>query len=177
MSKKEKPELFAKDFQKQWSETHKYKHIHTGEYCTFEAYVAEYLILRKAEAFKESRPAYKFWTKGDKLYPAFIRQLKAVIKLRKKYSEEIILGAIQSKYFDKIFYVGLYAKNYVGWAMNPLAEEAVLRYHKEVIDKEEMKKIVEEANNMHIEDKEQTSQLRRTKSVNNKSIMNKLRNT
>jgi hypothetical protein len=46
-----------------------------------------------------------------------------------------------------------------------------------VIDKEEMKKIVEEANNMHIEDKEQASQLRRTKSVNNKSIMNKLRNT
>lgn len=52
MAKKKinKPELFNQDYQKEWSETHKYKHIHTGEHCTFEAYVAEYIVLRRAES-------------------------------------------------------------------------------------------------------------------------------
>lgn len=174
-NKKPKPELFKKNFQKEWSETHKYKHIHTGEYCTFEAYIAEYLILRKIEAFKEPKPGYKFWTKGDKLYPAFIRQLKAVIKLRKKYSENIILGAIKSEYFNKIFYIGLYAKNYVGWKMNPLAAEAIECYHKEMLEVEKMKSIQIEANNNIITSEEKDiPTLRKTQSY--KKSQNKLNN-
>lgn len=178
MTKKQKPKLFNQEYQKQWSETHKYKHIHTGEYCTFEAYVAEYLIIRKIEAFKEPKPAYKFWTKGDKLYPSFIRQLKATIKLRKKYSEEIILGAIKSKYFDKIFYLGLYAKNYVGWTMNTLALEAIECYHKEREQQEQKAQDNALIENIDIiEEENKKVQTRRTQSINkNKSIINKLRN-
>ena len=175
MTKKEKPQLFNKDFQKEWSETHKYKHIHTGEYCTFESYVAEYLILRKADSFKEPQPAYKFWTKGEKLYPAFVRQLKAIIKLKKKFSEETILGAIKSKYFEKVFYVGLYAKNYVGWKMNPLALEAIECYHKEMEELQRKKEDIKLANE-NIPESNQTSRTRRTQSYNNKnSSLNRLR--
>ena len=60
MSDRAKP--FSKKYQKEWSETYKYKHIHTGEHCTFESYVAEYLILRWTEEFKMEKPSYKFWT-------------------------------------------------------------------------------------------------------------------
>lgn len=176
-SKKNKPKLFHKEFQKEWSETHKYKHIHTGEYCTFEAYVAEYLILRRAEAFKEPRPAYKFWTKGDKLYPAFIRQLKAAVKLRKKYSEETILGAIKSSYFEKIFFLGLYAKNYVGWTMNPLALEAIERYYKDEVAKENMRDNVKLSQNIDIQQEDITIQNRKSQynAKKSKSTINKLR--
>jgi hypothetical protein len=176
--KKKKPALFNKKYQQEWSETHKYKHIHTGEYCTFEAYVAEYLILRKAEAFKEPRPAYKFWTKGDKLYPAFIRQLKAVIKLRKQYSEETILGAIKSKYFEKIFFVGLYEKNYVGWKMNSLALEAIERYHTEEIELANQKELINKAKaNIELtEEKKPVSTRNNQYTTNKKSAINNLRN-
>lgn len=177
MTKKSKPKICERDYQKQWSETHKYKHIHTGEYCTFEAYVAELLILRKIDAFKEPKPAYKFWTKGEKLYPAFIRQLKATIKLRKKYEEEIILGAIKSKYFDKIFYLGLYEKNYVGWKMNPLALEAIECYHRERAEHEAKRlAVIESKNNMIEQQKEEPKVLRKTQSYKKtNSQLNKLR--
>ena len=175
MPKKAKPKLFAKDFQKQWSPTHKYKHIHTGEYCTFESYVAELLILRKAEAFKEPKPSYKFWTKGDKLYPAFIRQIKAVTKLRKKYSEEIILGAIESTHFKKIFYFGLYEKNYVGWKMNPLALEAIECYHREVEEQEKKREQIKIANESVIKEQETQEVNIRSKQLKKNSIMNQLR--
>lgn len=174
--KKPKPKLFHKDFQKEWSDTHKYKHIHTGEYCTFEAYVAEYLILRKADAFKEPKPAYKFWTKGDKLYPAFVRQLKAAIKLRKKYSEETILNAIKSKHFKSVFYLGLYAKNYVGWQMNPLALEAIECYHKEEQELAKRQEQIKLANENIPQATQEPQQNRRKANLPQKSIINKLRN-
>jgi hypothetical protein len=176
MNKKEKPKLYSKNFQKEWSEKHKYKHIHTGEYCTFESYVAELLILRKADAFKESKPAYKFWSKGEKLYPAFVRQVKAVIKLKKKFSEEIILGAINSKHFEKVFYIGLYAKNYVGWKMNPLALEAIECYYKETEERSRLQQTLKEANEKNIETKTTAVPTRRSSSYNkNKGSLNQLR--
>jgi len=175
MSKKEKPKLFNKEYQKQWSETHKYKHIHTGEYCRFEANIAEYLILRREEAFKKPKPAYKFWTKGDKLYPAFMRQLKAVVKLRKTYDEATILEAIQSPHFNKIFFIGIYEKNYVGWKFNPLALEAIKRYDKE--HKDFLKLREESKKEVNIEEPEPKDLKQRKKQYNSKkSSINKLRN-
>jgi len=172
---KEKPELFSKDFQKQWSPTHKYKHIHTGEYCTFESYVAEYLIIRREEAFSKSKPEYKFWTKGSKLYPAFVRQVKALHKLRKTYSEEIILGAIKSKHFEKIFYVGLYAKNYVGWTMNKVALEAIECYHKERQEQEKLKAQAELVKHVEVVEEKKDINRRINTPAGKKSILNNLR--
>ena len=173
---KEKPKPFSQPYQQNWSETHKYKHIHTGEYCTFEAYVAEYLILRRAEAFKEPRPAYKFWTKGEKLYPAFVRQLKAIIKLRKKYDEDIILGAIKSTHFDKVFYVGLYAKNYVGWKMNPIALEAIECYHKERQEQQKQSEMKKLADNADVQQECKEVVRRKSSSYGKQKTLNQLRN-
>lgn len=167
---KNKPKLFNKDHQKVWSKEYQYKHIHTGEYCKFESYVAEYLILRREDAFKKPKPSYKFWTKGDKLYPAFIRQLKSVIKLRKRFSEEVILGAINSHYFNNIFFTGLYAKNYVGWKMNPLALEAVESYDKERIAKEKIQQKAKENENCEIKIDREKVVTRKTQSYKQKHM-------
>jgi hypothetical protein len=121
-----KPSLFNKDYQKQWSDTHKYKHIHTGEYCTFEAYVAEYIVLRRAEKLNIGKPAYKFWTKGDPNYWLWRKQLGAARQLKKKYSEEAILEAIKSKDFDKLLVIGI--QNGRGYKINPLAEKVISAY-------------------------------------------------
>lgn len=140
--KKEKPELFNKDFQKEQSERYKYKHIHTGEYCTFEAYVAEYLILRRAERFKLPKPGYKFWTKGDPNHWMFMKQLGAARKLAKKYDEEAILSAIKSKDFDKLFFIGVNKKKGRGWLINPAAEQ-VIKKHQHIITERRAKESTE----------------------------------
>ncbi len=57
-----RPALFNKDYQKEQSDKHRYKHIHTDEYCTFEAYIAELIVLRRSERLGLDRPGYKFWT-------------------------------------------------------------------------------------------------------------------
>jgi len=169
--KKPKPELFNKDYQKQWSETHKYKHIHTGEYCTFEAYVAEYLILRRSERLNLGKPSYKFWTKGDPLHWIWKKQYGAAIQLKKKYSEEAILSAIKSKDFDRLLVIGI--QNGRGYKDNPEAEKVIAKHQKQI----------EESNNkinVNLEIEEtQTSKLetRATQSYNTKrTTMNQLRN-
>jgi len=169
--KKPKPELFNKDYQKQWSETHKYKHIHTGEYCTFEAYVAEYLILRRSERLNLGKPSYKFWTKGDPLHWIWKKQYGAAIQLKKKYSEEAILSAIKSKDFDRLLVIGI--QNGRGYKVNPEAEKVIAKHQKQI----------EESNNkinVNLEIEEtQTSKLetRATQSYNTKrTTMNQLRN-
>lgn len=123
---KRKPELFNQSYQKEWSETHKYKHIHTGEYCTFEAYVAEYIVLRRAEKLNLGKPAYKFWTKGDPNHWLWKKQHGAALQLRKKYSEEAILTAIKSKDFDSLLVIGI--QNGRGYKVNPLAEKVIAKY-------------------------------------------------
>ena len=96
---KRKPKLFNKDYQKEWSQEYSYKHIHTGEHCTFESYVAEYLVLRWTETFKMDKPSYKFWTVGDKYHDVFMRNMKASVGLKKKYDPATIMAAIRSKHF------------------------------------------------------------------------------
>lgn len=125
---KQRPQLFNQNFQKEWSETHKYKHIHTGEYCTFEAYVAEYLVLRRAEKLNLGKPSYKFWTKGDPNHWIWKKQHGAALQLKKKYSEEAILTAIKSKDFDKLLVIGI--QNGRGYKINPEAEKVIAKYHK-----------------------------------------------
>lgn len=129
---KNKPELFNKEFQKQWSNTHKYKHIHTGEYCTFAAYLAEYLILRRSEKLNLGRPSYKFWTKGDPLHWIWKKQHGAAVQLSKKYSEEAILSAIKSEDFNKLLVIGI--QNGRGYKINPPAELIIIKHQKQIDD-------------------------------------------
>lgn len=129
-SGKKRPELFSQNYQKEWSETYKYKHIHTGEYCTFEAYVAEFIVLRRSEKLNLPRPGYKFWTKGDPNHWFWKKQFSAAIALKKKYSEESIIKAINSPEFDKLLVLGI--QNGRGWKINPLAEKVVSLYYNKI---------------------------------------------
>jgi len=170
-SKKTRPQLFSQDYQKEWSETHKYKHIHTGEYCTFEAYVAEFIVLRRAEKMKLPRPGYKFWTKGDPNHWLWKKQFGAAVQLKKKYSEEAILQAIKSKEFDGLLVLGI--QNGRGYKVNPLAEKVVAMYHKKI---EDAKSKPQEIVNIDIVEEVKEVRTRRTQSiVKKKSMINKLR--
>jgi hypothetical protein len=166
-----RPELFNQDYQKQWSETHKYKHIHTGEHCTFEAYVAEYIVIRRSERLNLGKPSYKFWTKGDPLHWIWKKQHGAALQLKKKYSEEAILAAIKSKEFDSLLVLGI--QNGRGYKINPLAEKVVALYHRKI----------EEAKNQTVVNYEvepplkEEVQTRKTQSYSKKkTTINQLRN-
>ena len=174
--KNDRPKLFNKDYQKQWSEEYKYKHIHTGEHCTFEAYIAEYLILRWTDAFKMEKPSYKFWTKGDKYHDMFMRNMKAARGLKKKYDNATIIAAIRSKHFENIYHVGLKAYGPRGWKYNQVALEAIKRYDKEF--KDWMKAAEESAkvDDTQVEPQETKKLKTRKKQYSNKkSSINKLR--
>lgn len=167
----QKPRLFNKDYQKEWSETHKYKHIHTGEYCTFEAYVAEYIVLRRAEKLNLGKPSYKFWTKGDPNHWLWKKQHGAALQLKKKYSEEAILSAIRSKDFDKFLVIGI--QNGRGYKVNPPAE-AIIAKHQKMLDEKINDKIQV---NMEVETTPQQVETRLTQGYNTKkNSLNKLRN-
>jgi len=171
---KKKPKLFNKEYQKQWSNKHKYRHIHTGEHCTFEAYVAELLVLRWTDAFGMDKPSYKFWTVGDKYHNVFMRNMKALQCLKKRFEEKIIIEAIRSSYFKKIYHIGIKAYGPRGWKYNKVAIEALTEYNKE-------KKATQENKNQKEFDIEKTDQepkniRRKSFSNKNKSAINKLRN-
>lgn len=171
MSKK--PKLFNKTYQKEWSEKYKYKHIHTGEYCTFEAYVAEYIVLRRAEKLNLGKPSYKFWTKGDPNHWIWKKQFGAAKQLKEKYSEEAVLKAIQSKEFESLLVIGI--QNGRGYKINPLAEKVVALYHKKIQDEQSLESknvaknvdIVEEVNDVRIR--------RKLNVLHNKTSINQLR--
>jgi hypothetical protein len=166
-----RPELFNQDYQKQWSETHKYKHIHTGEYCTFEAYVAEYIVIRRSEKLNLGKPSYKFWTKGDPLHWLWKKQFGAAVQLKKKYSEEAILAAIKSKEFDNLLVLGI--QNGRGYKINPLAEKVVALYHRKIEDAKTNKPEV----NYEVEAPKEEVQVRKTQSYSKKkTTINQLRN-
>ncbi len=175
MPKKQKPKLFNKDYQKKWSKTHSYKHIHTGEHCTFEAFIAEYLVLRWTEEFKMDKPSYKFWTEGDKYHRPFMKNMKAAQAIQKKYDPTTIFAAIKSKHFEKIYHIGLNAGGPKGWKYNPVALEAIKRYDKEQKD---FLKLREESNKeVDIEEPEsQNLKHRKRQYTNKKTSINKLRN-
>jgi hypothetical protein len=170
-NKPNKPELFNKDYQKEWSETHKYKHIHTGEHCTFEAYVAEYIVLRRAEKLNDGKPSYKFWTKGDPLHWLWKKQHGAALQLKKKYSEEAILSAIKSKDFDRLLVLGV--QNGRGYKINPEAEKVIAK-HQRYIDEQQNKLTV----NLEQEVEEKKLETRATQSYNKgkKPTISQLRN-
>lgn len=164
--KKEKPDLFNKEYQKEQSEVYKYKHIHTGEYCTFEAYVAEYLVLRRAERMKLPKPSYKFWTKGDPNHWIWMKQLNAARALKKKYSEKAILSAIKSKDFNNLLVIGV--QNGRGWKINTKAE-AVIKKHDAIIKSQESKQTTE------ITEVVKDPVVRKARQSGKTSILNKLR--
>lgn len=171
-----RPKLFNKKQQQEWSEEYKYKHIHTGEYCKFESYVAEYLVIRWADAFKMDKPSYKFWTIGDKYHDVFLRNMKAAIGLKKKFDEKIILEAIQSEYFKNIYHVGVKCYGPRGWKYNSVALEAIKRYDREVKEAIKISQQKKEIDNKQVEQKIDEN-IRRTKSfANQTSIIKKLRN-
>lgn len=161
MKKKEKPELFNQEYQKQWSETHKYKHIHTGEYCTFESYVAEYIVIRRSEKLNLGTPSYKFWTKGDPLHWLWKKQHGAALQLKKKYSEEAILKAIQSKDFDRLLVLGI--QNGRGYKVNPEAEKIIAKYHIKILEEKNKPAI-----NLQAEEKNKELETRMSSSYNTK---------
>lgn len=164
----EKPTLFNKDYQKEQSEKYKYKHIHTGEHCTFEAYVAEYLVLRRSEKMGLERPGYKFWTKGDPNHWIWMKQMNAARALAKKYSEEAVLSAIKSPDFNKYLVIGL--QNGRGWKINPVVEPIIKRHHERIIKEEEArsKETIEVIENPIV---------RKARPKGKGSIMSKLRGT
>lgn len=166
-----RPELFNKNYQKQWSETHKYKHIHTGEYCTFEAYVAEFIVIRRSEKLNLGKPSYKFWTKGDPLHWIWKKQYGAALQLKKKYSEEAILSAIQSKDFDKLLVIGIQNDKGRGWKVNPAAEK-IIEKHQKIIDDKSKKIEV----NLDVEQEIKQVETRASQGYNTKrTTINKLR--
>lgn len=172
MDKPDKAKLFSQKYQSEWSETHKYKHIHTGEYCTFEAYVAEYIVLRRAEKLNLGKPSYKFWTKGDPNHWIWKKQLGAARQLKKKYSEEAILQAIQSKEFDKLLVLGV--QNGRGYKINPLAERVVAMYDSKIKASQQTQTTATEINITTEPPTEMT--LRKTQATSkNKTMLNKLR--
>lgn len=169
-----RPKPFSKNYQKQWSETYKYKHIHTGEYCNFESYVAEFLILRWTESFKMDRPSYKFWTVGDKYHDMFIRNMKAATGLKKKFPENIIIEAIKSNHFKNIYHIGLKAYGPRGWKYNQVALQAIKCYNKEVKAPEKLAKTAAKAK--PVEEKKEDKKVRRTQTYSKqKTMLNKLR--
>lgn len=174
MTKKKKPKLFNKEYQKQWSEEYNYKHAHTGEHCTFEAYIAEYLVLRWTDQFKMDKPSYKFWTKGDKYHDVFMRNMKAARQLKKKFDPPTIIAAVKSEHFKKIYHIGLKAHNPAGWKYNPVAIEAIKKYHKEHTEfLNKCEETVEEIEIPEVESKK--LQGRKKQYSNKKSSLNKLR--
>ena len=76
------------------------------------------------------KPSYKFWTVGDKYHDMFIRNMKAARGLKKKFKEHIILEAIKSDHFKKIYHIGLKAYGPRGWKYNQVAIEAIKCYDK-----------------------------------------------
>ena len=170
-----KAKPFSQEYQKQWSETHKYKHIHTGEHCTFESYVAEFFILRWTEAFKMEKPSYKFWTVGAKYHDMFMRNMKAATGLKKKFKENIIIEAIKSDHFKKIYHVGLKAYGPRGWKYNQVALQAIKDYNNEVKAAAKIAKMAAKSKPI-VEEKEE-AKVRRTQTYSTKkSTLNKLRN-
>jgi len=168
--KKEKPDLFNQDYQKQWSETHKYKHIHTGEYCTFEAYVAEYIVLRRSEKLNLGKPSYKFWTKGDPLHWLWKKQHGAAVQLRKKYSEEAILQAIKSKDFDRLLVLGV--QNGRGYKISPEAEKVIAKYQKKIEEEQNKPQV-----NLEVKEENTPLETRASSGYNTKrTTLNQLRN-
>lgn len=162
---------------KEPTKNNKYKRITSEDYCTFEEYLAEFLIIRWTDEFKMDKPPSEFWNIPSKYQEMFERNMKAVRSLKKKFDEAIILQAIRSTHFKKIYHIGLKCYGPRGWKYNKLAIEAIKRYNKEQKHKQKVAQQQEQKKTNFVEEEVKEISVRRTKSfVNNKSMINKLRN-
>jgi len=80
----------------------RYQHQTTGDHCTCAAYVAEMMCLRNAENKNKGSLPYKFWNRKPWDW-TFKRQLIAANKILKDCPEEVLVKAIGSPEFKKIF--------------------------------------------------------------------------
>jgi hypothetical protein len=165
----DKPVLFNREFQKEQSDKYKFKHIHTGEYCTFEAYVAELVVLRRAERLGMEKPSYKFWTKGDPNHWLWLKQLNAARALSKKYSEEAVLSFINSKDFNKFLLLGVQKGKGRGWEINQAIIPLVEKHQKIIEDN------IEKQKNAPIIEVKENPEVRKAVHGSKKNILNKLR--
>tara|TARA_B100002019_G_C21110266_1_gene518037 strand:+ start:183 stop:680 length:498 start_codon:yes stop_codon:yes gene_type:complete len=154
----------------------RYKRITCEGYCTFEDYLAEWLIIRWTDEFKMDKPPNQFWNIPGKYQEMYHRNMKAAKSLVKKYEPSLIFAAIKSKYFKNIYHIGLKCYGPRGWKYNPLAVEAIKRYdkeHKHIMKLAEAKADQEET---QVEQVEQKKLKARTKQYSSKKTsINKLR--
>jgi hypothetical protein len=116
------------------------------------------------------KPSYKFWTKGDPLHWIWKKQYGAALQLKKKYGEEAVLKAVQSKDFDRLLVIGI--QNGRGYKVNPEAEKVIAKYY-QILQNENKKIDV----NLDVEVSEKSLETRSTQSYNTKkSTINQLRN-
>jgi hypothetical protein len=140
------------------TEKSRYKHQTTGGYCTCAAYVAEAMCIRNAENKNEGSLPYKFWNKKPWDW-TFKRQLIAANKILKDCPEEVLVKAIGSPQFKKIF------------SLNSPRAKSIINRHKiqQKLDKKSKKNNADQ--NLNIK-KEATT---RKKSYGKKSKLDKLR--
>lgn len=140
------------------TEKSRYRHQTTGDHCTCAAYVAEAMCLRNAENKNKGSLPYKFWNRKPWDW-TFKRQLMAANKILKDCPEEVLVKAVNSPEFKKIFSLN-----------SPKAKSIINRYKTQYrIDQETKKDKGERSLDIK---KEATS---RKKSYGKKSKFDKLR--
>ena len=132
----------------------KYKHKTTGDHCTCAAYVAEIMCLRNAQNKNKGSLPYKFWNKKPWNW-TFKRQLLAATKLLKEYPEEVLVKAVDSPEFSRIFSLN-----------NPKALPIIKKYNVEYQNSQKKQK-----QELDVKEKATT----RKKSFGSKSKLDKLR--
>ena len=132
----------------------KYKHKTTGDHCTCAAYVAEIMCLRNAQNKNKGSLPYKFWNKKPWNW-TFKRQLLAATKLLKEYPEEVLVKAVDSPEFSRIFSLN-----------NPKALPIIKKYNVEYQNSQKKEK-----QELDVKEKATT----RKKSFGSKSKLDKLR--
>ncbi len=158
------------------TKNNRYQRITCEGYCTFEDYIAEWLIIRWTDEFKMDKPPNEFWKIPGKYQEMYDRNMRAAKSLKKKYDDTIIFAAIKSDHFKKIYHIGLKCYGPRGWKYNPLAIEAIKRYNKEFKQLLKLADAAEAQKNEPIVEKEDRPSVRRSKSfTKNKSMINKLR--
>ena len=154
----------------------RYKRITCEGYCTFEDYLAEWLIIRWTDEFKMDKPPNQFWNIPGKYQEMYHRNMKAAKSLVKKYEPSLIFAAIKSKYFKNIYHIGLKCYGPRGWKYNPLAVEAIKRYDKEHKRVMKLAEATAEQEETQVKQVEQKQLKARTKQYSSKKTsINKLR--
>jgi len=113
---------------RQRTEKSKYKHQSTGDYCTCAAYIAEIMCMRNAQNKNKGSLPYKFWNTKPWDW-TFKRQLFLANKVLKKYSESVVLRAINSPEAKSIFSLS-----------NKRLISIIVKY-KKIVDKEQEREI------------------------------------